>query len=688
MNAGRPCITINRMPQFVKQVANEERQNRPSIQINPVDDSTQDDAEILEGMVRHIQVDSEADAAYDTASQAQKVHGWGYIRALTEFEPRSFNQKIKISRVKDSFKVYPDPYCRELDFSDARYWFEMEDIPIHEYRDMYQKSSVATMSDFMSIGDSNWFPSQCVRVCEYFWVENEQFEICQWADGTVHRVDESPKEQVDDSIARRMETVRIVNWVKMNAVEALDGYKEKPSSFDIEKHHYTTDGFKIIPGPYIPYAPVLGDEYIVNGKTQYSGMVRFARDAQRQYNYMRTAAVEMIALAPKAPFIMAEGQDENHETEWKQANVRNLSRLLYKPVALGNQLAPPPQRNAVEPPIQAITMAINQAEHDLMSTMGLYQPSLGALGPEQSGKAILARQSKGDTANFNYSDNFARALRHLGRILLEWIPVYYDVPRMAGIVWPTGDHAAVPVNQPYVKDATGTMRALGKDEQAPEGLAIKLHNLVNFRGTVTISTGPSYATKRQEAASSIIALVQSFPQIMQVAGDLLVSNFDWHGAREVAARLKMALPPAIQAAESAGDMSPEAIAQMMGRAQALQQEVQVLQQKLATRAPELQNKFDIALLQALAGIEEQRVKAKVDDGQRQSDEMESILDLAHKSAVAQANAAQEEKLQSLQQDHDRAMAVAQAGHERDLATQQQAHEQQLQATAPQPAGAQ
>jgi hypothetical protein len=623
-------------------------------------------------MVRHIQVDSEADAAYDTASLAQKVHGWGYIRVLTEYEPRSFNQKIKIARVQDPFKVYPDPYCKELDFSDARYWFEFEDIPIHEYRTMYPDSAVATMSDYMSTGDSNWFPTQCVRVAEYFWVEFEKFDICMWADGTVHRVDETPADILPDIIDRRTETVRVVNWVKMNAVEPLAGYSPGMAG----KKGYTTDGFRLVPGPYIPVVPVLGDEYIVDGRIMYCGMVRWARDAQRQYNYMRTAAVEMIALAPKAPFIMAEGQDENHENDWKQANIRNLSRLIYKPMALGNQLAPPPQRMAVEPPIQAITQAISQAEHDLMATMGLYQPSLGAQGPEQSGKAIALRQQKGDVANFNYSDNSARALRQVGRIILGWIPVYYDVPRMLAIVSPDGTHSTVPGNQQYVRGPNG-IQPLKPGQQAPPGLQVKMHDLVNFRGTVTISTGPSYQTKRQESANSILSLVQAFPNIMGVAGDLLVQNFDWHGAREIATRLRMALPPAIQAAEQADQMSPEAMAQVMVKAQALQAEVQALQAKLTAKAPELQNKFEIALLNALAGIEEARIKAKTDDGARLAATIEQASELDHDAATNAANAAIDERMKAMEFQHNAQQAALERQHTLTLQQQQQAHEAQL-----------
>lgn len=660
--AGRPCLTVNRMPQFIKQVTNEQRQNRPSIQVNPIDDSTVEDAEIEEGMVRHIQVDSGADAAYDTASDHQTTHGFGYIRVLTEFIPGSFNQKIKIVRVKDSFKVYLDPYCNELDYSDADYGFQFEDVPIAEYRRQYPNSAVASMSDFTSTGDGGWYPSECVRICEYFWVEEKPYELIRWADGTDHREDSSPAEQVKECIARRTDFDRVVHWVKMNAVEPLAGYRPSMAG----KKGYDARGFKVVPGEYIPIVPVLGDEYIVDGRVQYSGMVRFAKDAQRQYNYNRTAAVEMVALAPKAPFIMAEGQDENHEADWKQANTRNLSRLLYKPVALGNQLAPAPQRNAVEPPIQAISVLLGQSEHDLMSTMGLYQPSLGAVGPEQSGKAILARQSKGDVANFNYSDNFSRSQHQVGRIILGWIPVYYDMPRMLQIVSPGGVHSTVPGNQSYVKNPDGSFRTLNSGEDPPANTVVKFHDLVNFRGTVTISSGPSYQTKRIEEASSILQLVQVYPQIMSVAGDLLVSSFDWHGAREIAKRLKAMLPPAVQAIEASEDLSPEAVAQMMIKAQALQQEVQALQAKLTQKLPELQNKYEIALVQALAGIEQAQIKKGVADGQRQSDEMESILDLSHKSEMQRQSDAQEARLQAQQYAHEVALAAAQAGHEAQM----------------------
>lgn len=671
-STGRPCLVINRLQQFTKQVTNEQRQNRPAIQINPVDDSTTDDAEILEGMVRHIQVDSEADAAYDTANQHQTSFGFGFIRVLTEYtNDYSLDQKIVIKRVKDPFKHYPDPNCQELDFSDSRGWFVFEDLPINEYRAAYPNSSLASMNDFVGEGDTIWYPEQKIRVCEYFWVDLVDVVLVQWADGTVHTKDKTPPQQLADALRPPVKVKkRVVHWVKMNGVEILEG--RVPPTKD------NTSGYKVLPGPYIPVVPVLGDEVIVDGRTYYAGMVRYAKDAQRQYNYMRTAVVESIALAPKAPFIMAEGQDENHEDDWKQANIRPLSRLIYKPVALGNQLAPPPQRNQAEAPIAAMTQALSQAEHDLMAVMGIYQSGLGQTGPEQSGKAILARQSKGETANFNYSDNVARAMRQLGRIILSWIPHYYDIPRMVDIVYPDGNHAVVPGNQPFMKSPDGSTKPATQNDiqksQQPgyAGPKIKMHDLVNFRGTVTISTGPSYQTKRQEAVQSILALVQAFPQIMQVAGDLLVGWMDWNGAKEVAARLKIMLPPGITSAEDDGEMTPAKFAQLSAQFSALQQQFQAMQIKQATKAPELALKKYLGELQADTQIRVAEVNAKIADGERTANQIEQIIDLGREAQSQAQQDAQATQLQQMSQAHEAALAGQQHQHSLELAQQQAA----------------
>ncbi len=77
-NGARPCLTINKLPQHVRQITNEQRQNRPAIKVLPVDSGSDVEvADMLNGIVRHIEYQSDADTAYDIACESQVVIGEG-----------------------------------------------------------------------------------------------------------------------------------------------------------------------------------------------------------------------------------------------------------------------------------------------------------------------------------------------------------------------------------------------------------------------------------------------------------------------------------------------------------------------------------------------------------------------------------------------------------------------------------
>ena len=310
-NEGRPIITVNRIPQFVKQITNPQRQSRPSIQINPVGDGADvDTAEVIQGLIRHIENTSHAEVAYDSAYEDAVVTGRGWFRILTEYaHDGSFDQEIVVRRIPNPFTVYVDPSCQELDYSDARYMFVVEDIPKDEYKTLYGDDSASSLELFQSVGDRqpDWYPEGKIRIAEYFYVEMEDRQIALIRDNQGDPM-VVPKDRVPKGVPiERERTVqqRVVHWVKMNGAEVLE--------------------HKIWPGNWIPLIPVLGDEINLNGEKDLVGIVRFARDPQRMYNYWVSAETEMIALAPKAPFIGVEGQFKGHEAEWKAANNKNLS---------------------------------------------------------------------------------------------------------------------------------------------------------------------------------------------------------------------------------------------------------------------------------------------------------------------------------------------------------------------------
>lgn len=642
----RPCLTLNRMPQFVHQVTNEIRQNKPAPNVSPVDDTgDKETAEIFQGLIRHIERQSKADTARSYAAFYAVVAGRGYYRIVTEYaDPKGFDQEIYIKRIKNPATVYFDPACQEPDYSDARYAFIVEDLTRDEFKQQFPNAKDYSAEDFRSLGDGQqlWRMSEdTIRIAEYFTRTIEPVPIAMLQDGSVLPLANVPPGA--SVVAQRTSEMPVVKWSKIDGCQIL----QKQSKW---------------PGQWIPIIVVLGEEYDIDGKTQLSGMVRNAKDPQRMLNYWESAKTELIALAPRTPYMVAEGQVENHETEWAQANIRNYPYLQYKPRAVGNELVPPPQRQVYEPPIQAITIAEAGAVESLKAATGIYDASLGNRSNETSGIAIRQRQSEGDVANFHYVDNLTTAITHEGRILVDLIPKIYDRPgRVVRILGEDGSEKSVPVNAPFQRQQGNGPPILNPGQFDPRELT-KLYDLGAGRYDVAVNVGPSYATKRQQSADSMLQFAQIAPQMVPMYADLLVKAMDWPGADAIADRIR---PPGIPQ-EGEPPIPPQALAQLQQLQQQNQQLVQALeeQQKIIDtnkiqmdsaermQLRDIAAKRDLAELKTMADTGQQTQKVRADIAQTESrvDSQESIAELNARVKLAAERMKQQQQQQQVRAD--------------------------------------
>jgi hypothetical protein len=528
-NKGRPCLVINRLPQSTRQITNDQRQNRPAIKVFPVDDvADPETAKIFQGVIKHIEYDSQADTAYDTSFDSAVVAGFGYFRIITEYEDHmSFNQKILIKRIRNPLTVYKDPGSTEPDGSDMNWCFIVDDLTKEEFKEQYPKADLLSLEEFHSVGDSaaSWMPGGKVRIAEYFYKEYEEKKIHLLSNGQVAEdgVPLAPGITIKDS---RVAQVPVIKWCKLSGAEI------------IEKREWL--------GMWIPVIPVIGEEIDVDGKLILKGIVRDSKDPQRMYNYWKSTETETIALAPRAPFIGAAGQFTGHESKWNTANNEPHAFLEYNPKDIQGVALPPPQRQTFEPAIQAITMAGREAAEDIKATTGIYDASLGGRSNETSGIAIQRRNNQAQTSNYHFVDNLTRSLRHAGRILVDLIPKIYDTPRAARIIGEEGEQEIVRINQLFEKDGQ-----------------IVQYNLGVGKYDVVIETGPNFATKRQEAAQSMLDMSGKNPLIMQAAGDLMVKAMDWPMKDEVSERLKKMLPPQLQDAPDGQTPLPPQVQQQL-----------------------------------------------------------------------------------------------------------------------------
>lgn len=585
----RPCLTVNRIPQHIRQVTNDQRQNRPAIQVSPVDDlADEKTAKVLQGLIRHIEYDSDADCAYDTAFEGAVTHGRGYLRVLTEYaHPMSFEQDIKICRIRNPFSVFMDPACQKPDYSDAGWGFITEEMKREEFEELYPKSEAKGVSDWETLGNHapSWMKEDHIRVAEYYYIEQQKKRIVQLSNGQVilaEKLDKNDKgeyilEEGFEVVAERESVIPVVKWCKITCTEVL------------ERTEWA--------GRWIPIIPCLGDEHDIDGEVILEGMVRHSKDSQRMYNFWVSAETETIALAPRAPFIGAEGQFEGHEEQWNTANSRNWPYLQYKPTTVAGKPAPPPSRNVFEPPIQAITNARLQSAEDIKATTGVYDAAMGNRSNETSGVAIQRRAHQAQTSNFHFIDNLTRSIRHLGRILIDLIPHIYDTERAIRVLGEDMEPEIVMIN-----------KYLDEEENFK-------HRFDIGRYDVTVTTGPSFTTKRQEAVEAMIQLTKAYPNIVQVAGDLMVKNMDWPGAQDIAERLKKTLPPELQdTGKNKKEVPPEIqaqIQQMQGMVEQLTQELNAAQEENDKNVKKIESEERIAFgkLQVQLMIEAAKIES-------------------------------------------------------------------------------
>lgn len=601
---GRPVLVFNRMPGFLHQVTNEARRNKIAITISPTDDGIDKDlAKVDQGLLRYIQYNSKADMATHAAFVEACHAGLGAFKLVGEYcDDDSFdNQDLKIEQIPDAInRVWMDPFAKELDRADARYCFEADLLSKEEYKAQFPDSEV-TSTNFFDGGygnlDHDWISENGVRVAIYWYIETRKRVKLKLTTGQTIYKDELEEDELPPNVVEKQRTVieKKVKCAKLNGVEVLEEFEW--------------------PGSSIPVFLVVGEELYVNSQKKRFTLIHFAKDPQRLYNYYRSSEAEVVGLAPKAPYVAAEGQIEGYEDVWNSANTRPTSVLPYKPSTVAGQAVPPPQRAMYEPPIQALSLGASQASDDMKGATGMYDASLGARSNETSGRAIDARKAEGEMSNLHFISNFERAICACGRAAVEVKPFYYDTDRLIRILGEDEKPRIVRINAPYV-DENGVKRH---------------YDLTSAKYDVRVSTGPSFTTQRQEAWAAMTEWSRAYPQLLEIAGDIIFRNSDMPGADQIAERMKKTVPPALLESDEEGAApNPEA---MKAQVQQLTQQNEEMQAELAKAGEalsEMQSKERIEQLKVFGSLLQTLVQTGSKEG---LDLLKHELDVLKQSAL-------------------------------------------------------
>jgi Phage P22-like portal protein len=631
---GLPCLVINSVPQFIAQLVGDWRESKRGIKVLPTEDGDKDIADIRADLIRSIETQSRADRVYDNAFESCVQCGDGAFRVAVEYARDDvFDQDIFIRPIDDALSVVWDRLSVDPTGRDARHVFVDDLVPLKYFEKKWpdkQPTELPTRVYNQMLADK-WVEPEGVRVTE-FWrmVERDRF-LTLFEDGTMRFVDNDLDELVQQHGKPTKSRLAPCMYAQMHLVT----------------------GWDILSGPFeyqlsrLPIIRMTGRVVNIAGTRVRYGLVRWMKDSVRLRNFWRSVAAEQLGYAPKAQWIAPESAVEGREDEFRQAHMTRDPLLIYNDDATA-----PPER--IEPP--AMQTALHEEAQiniqDMKDVTGIHDASLGIKSNETSGRAINARQREGDVASLTYYDNGNAAVMEGGDVVNQLISQIYDGTRIVRIIGEDEKIKFLRINDP-------------SDPRSPD-LAVGKYD-------VALTNGASYTTRRVEAAQAMMDAVQVFPQLMQVAGDLVAKAQDWPGAEELAERLQMTIPQQFLKPEERTQPDPQV------------QQLQMQMAQLAQENQQLKTDREIDIKKLVIDIynaETQRIKAlsdnQVDANPTEMEGIQNILDTGLKLHGALLDQDQHEHEQNM----DKANLSLQAQNQ---AATQDLQQKQLKVQAQKPA---
>lgn len=673
-DAGRPCLSLDEIGQYVNQVINDVRQNKRAILVTPMGSGANDKtAQLHQNLIRQIEYRSNAQQAYTSMFEDAVQRSYGYLRVKPKYlRDDSFDQELVIEPVPNPDLVTVDPDHQRIDGSDMQFAFIRESRTLEEFQRQFPKAEVRDFNPDHELEARDWvdLSNRRVWLAEYWAIEHEARELLllQGADGqTLPAFADELPDGAEVTILRKrtVDTASVVQYLT-NGVEILE----------------QTDW----PGASIPVVTCYGKViYVDEGKgaeRKLLSLVRLARDPAMLYAYYRTCEAELVGMTPKTPFIGYEGQFRGHETDWQKAAHEPVAYLEAAPTteATGPQVLPLPQRQPYEPPIQALEIGAEAARRAIQAAMGTnFLPTQAQRRNEKSGIALKQIEETAQKGSYHFVDHYDAAITRTGAILEELLPHYYDTTRDVTVRKPDDTVEQTTINDPNKPETAVS--------EAPHD--------------VTLSTGPSYDSER-EAASDFADLLVQNPQVFPLLADMVVKlkNLGPIGD-EMSDRLKILLPPEIRAMEQQKGDPQAMVAQLLGELQKGQQMFDLMAKELEAKTKlvetdavkaeadlkkaEMDNatRLKVAEIQAQTAVATAEIKAMIEDYKLRLGHIEQIVGHAAGERQQMAQQGHEAGMAAMGQQHEDAQRAAGEGHEAQMAQGDRQHQAQMQAEAQQ-----
>ena len=528
---GRPAETYNIINGFVRPIVNLIRENPPAINVYPISDgASKTNARHLSGIIRAIEYGCGAQREFCDAMESAVRCGLGILRLIPKQSDLGDNDvEFVISNVTDPTQVIIDPSAIKADYSDAQWVIVKSTMSERQYHRDYPEGNAQSIDGIVEISE--------------LWIKE------------IKRV------KTTDEITNTKKVksnVKILQYIydDIEILEVIDNY----------------------PGKYLPFAVVSGPKYTADGIAHLQSITREIKGVQKEINFLKSEMISSIACAPKNTYFGDNNAFDNEEElrAWEESAIHPKVFLGHKPGATIQQTKQPEIPTAY---IESVDKNIDIAR----VITGIYpdptiQNGLNAV----SGKAIKQQQAGQSIATYAFVDSLNYAVKHIGEVLLDLLPYYWNDDQVRLAMGIDGQYTSVSMGPTEVPDASNFDLAYGKYQ-------------------VSIDVGPSYANQKDALIEMVMDCVKTNPQAMQIALPWLINNVNLPGSEELADMFSLLLPANIQqfiAQQKGQSQSPEdklkaafmQLQKLQGESQQKDQMVDQLTQALQNETEQLKSK--------------------------------------------------------------------------------------------------
>ena len=568
----KSVLEFNQLNTHIMQVVGAQRQNTPSAKVRAnFKDADQKMIDIREGLLRQVEFRSRSDIAYQTCFKSQLSGGFGAIQVDIDYESsESFELEPKIYRIEDPTTCFWDPYSKDVDKGDGKFCGQYINMPRKEfekrYPDVKQPASFPN-STFVSSW-TGWGNSQTITIADYYCKEFYKETIVELSDGRTMPLRDAEVAIAEYELMMSQQMINENNQM-MPSVPVLSIERKKK----VEKYrimHYKMVYDEIIdrsewPSELLPFIYVDGDSDRIDGEQLTRSYIHFAKDAQRQYNYVASEMTDALVHSQRSQWIASPEQVSTQEQQLLWTNPEIHGVLMANKDKYG-QFPEKTQPFTLAP---TLFQMLESSQNDMTNILGRYQANLGAQGNETSGVAIANRVKQGNVSTFIYFDNLNRGIQSVQNVILSLIPRIYDSTRDV-----------------VLRNDDGAQKIKTLNKPMPFG---QVENQIDDSSySVEVSVGPSYETQKSQALDQLINLARVNPQVFPLIADLIAENFDLENMPQLVERLKNMVPPQVLAKESGDPIPPQQPTQPSPQEMMMKQEMQLKEREMQLKEQQLQ----------------------------------------------------------------------------------------------------